>query len=267
MLGLTDFAESALEDALHKTVDPNDASLAIGLSSGLMDALAAANPIEGAIIRPFIRKASVEVFKAVSGHQLQLRPGASGDRPISAVKHALEIVVEQTEKAFREGIPAVVADVRRTWWALNPDKSPATDEWVFERAAIEMFGFNNVEGDGFKTEINAEAVRSFYESEARDKLKTYLSEVHPIGEERWGHKKVVLIKITGIKSPYAARSWEYAQATRRVGPHDQYKYEYLRSIDDDMVEAAQARMDAADEAAIAVVPAQDLEGFHDTDSY
>jgi len=263
--GLNDFADSALEDAINKTPDVNDASLGIALATGLMNSLSAAFPIEGAVLRPFFQKATAEVVKAVGQRAVQVRPGAGSDRPISAVKHDLELIVDFSERAFYEGLPRVLYSVRRDWNMLHnegpgPSTGPIPDGELLNRAAIEMFGYDNVVGDGFNTEIKSENVRMFYETEAKDKLKTYLREVHPIGEGRWGHKKVVVVKIVGKVNEYEDRT--YAQVKRRVGSHEQYEYEFVRMIDDDMVAAALSRMEATTgEVATTLVPASEIEGL------
>jgi hypothetical protein len=255
--GLNDFAEGELENALNKTSEVDDASLGIAFATGLMDALAAANPIEGAILKPFFRKASAELLKAVGQHQFKSGPGAGSDRPIANVKRVLELVVEHTELALYDAVPTVVAEVRHDLQLLRPVLSKPTaadditDEKVFDRSCIKMFGFEYVVGDGYKSEINPEPVRLLYQSQAQEKFSEYLKEVHPIGEGRWGHKKVVLVKVIEMpKDSYEDRT--YAQATRRAVSDYEDEFEFLRWVDDDMVQAAEARMDAADEPVFAV---------------
>lgn len=278
--GLNDFAEAELENGEHKTSGPDDASLGVALAVGIMNAIATVFPIE-AVAATAAEKAAIAAANAMKASlQKATAEGAKyagqravkthhdsptdSDRPISAVKEMMDISVEQGEQAFYDSISAKLKDVVHTLKILEPTLSdkrfPITDEDVFNRAAIALFGFDYVHGDGFNCEVNSSDIRHLFSSIAEEKYHEYMKEVHPIGEGRWGHKTVVMVAVTDRPK------WEertYAEVTRKSddGVHDQY--EFIRWIDDDMVEAAKDRMeDTVDEVAMTVVSYDAIDGLH-----
>ncbi len=105
-----------------------------------------------------------------------------------------------------------------------------------------------------QTEVSPQTVKSFFESTAVEKLKDYMKEVEPIGEGRFGHKKVMLIKIMDLGPEYDALGVRkgFVEALQYVDGKDE-RYEFMRWVDDDMVAAGMARNAAAGEPDITSV--------------
>jgi hypothetical protein len=205
-----------------------------GLAGNTIWALACFTPGSIAFL---ISMAGIEVATITQLDSLDKKPGSAD--PIMVAHKVLEVGVSAVQNGAYEITRKKISE--KLEWA-KANKQPLTVDALVGMVLWDLFQGEYLSDHGTETEVNGAAVEAQYEYQATVLLQKYLDQVQPIGEEHWGHKKIVAIKVNGGEN-----DGKFALAYRYVDGNDE-TFTWYRWIDKDMAGMASSRASDVDDA-------------------